>query len=143
MVFAGLARTIEVFRGREASDPRHQPLCAAIACVLDDWAKHWGDDPAMKSFLNRPWRKLFHEIDEYVMPLYCLIGCLEKRKHQRKDIVLIELGSGKGYMVSPAIVPWFMAGQFTALIRLAGYASQLAKRACTSSPAQYPLHLHA
>jgi hypothetical protein len=105
MVFTGLAKTIEVFRTREPSDERHKPLCAAIACVLDDWARHWGADPVMKSFLNRPWRKLYHEIDEYVVPLYCLIGCLEKREHQRKDLVLVELGSGKGYLVG-GIVPF-------------------------------------
>ena len=48
MVFAGLTRTIDAFKARQASDARHEPLCAAISAVLDDWARYWGNDPAMK-----------------------------------------------------------------------------------------------
>jgi hypothetical protein len=80
MVFSHLLKTIEAFNARVAIGHCEKRLCTAIALVLQDWAANWGNDKRMKSLLNRSWRKFYHEIDEYVVPLHCLLQCIEQRE---------------------------------------------------------------
>jgi uncharacterized membrane protein YgcG len=68
---------------------------------MQDWAANWGNDPRMKSLLNRRWREFYHEIDEYVVPLHYLMQCLESREAlglPEKNVVIVEFGAGKGYL---------------------------------------------
>jgi hypothetical protein len=60
--FFALKKAMAGFAQRDILCEEHQPLCAAISAVLEDWARVWGDDSNMKSFLNK--KNLEKEIDE-------------------------------------------------------------------------------
>jgi hypothetical protein len=104
MVFGGLFTTIERWRSRETL-PEHKNLCDAILDVMCKWADRWGKDPDMKSLFNG--NAIYHEMDEYVVPLYHLIAVLKDLDERRRDadtesppikVALFDVASGKGYL---------------------------------------------
>ena len=96
--FIALQKAIDLFQQREIAVPEHGPLCEKITLVLRDvWAAHWGQDSAMKSLLNK--NTLYHEIDEYVVPVFRLIKCLEESGLvPGQKIALVDVASGKGIL---------------------------------------------
>jgi hypothetical protein len=97
MVFGGLFTAIQSFKNRETL-PAHKPLCDAVLQVMNAWAEKWGKDKAMKSLFNG--NAIYHEMDEYIVPLFNLIAHLEavEKKKPGVRIALLDIASGKGYL---------------------------------------------
>jgi hypothetical protein len=97
MVFGGLFTAIQSFKDRDTL-PEHKPLCDLVLLVMEGWATQWGRDKAMKSLFNG--NAIYHEIDEYIVPLFNLLSYMEAfgKQASAERIALLDVASGKGYL---------------------------------------------